>query len=210
LNWIKALTTFGIQKSAAIAHVQAFLEVSKQEPGIWALAQGERSFLFDQGFASNVRSTLIELYRAIPVPDKDVPLEDILEFRTKRRDELLRLRTTIDDFYAEVVGSSDRDYELRRRVSEIEKSCIDLLRLCMNSKNPFRLSDWKISFSLSPGVGTALGGLIGQSFGLTEIGAFLGGLAGASLKISNDWKLGGVSEQNSPYWYVASFHRELF
>ena len=73
-------------------HIQAFLDLEKQEPGAWALAQGASSFLYESGEFLESRGALVELHRAIPVPNGNVPLDDILEFKAKRTDELSALR----------------------------------------------------------------------------------------------------------------------
>jgi len=100
------------------AHIAAFLKLDKENPGCWALAQGERSLLLQDTHFSDGRGLMVELHRAIPVPDKDVPLADILEFRSKRKDELVRLRSAIDDFYSELLKSADPSFDIERRKAD--------------------------------------------------------------------------------------------
>ena len=76
----------------ARGQIQAYQELERSEPGVWALAQGENSLLLKDGLADEGKGTLVELHRAIPVPKQDVPLAEILEFRQRRRDELVLLR----------------------------------------------------------------------------------------------------------------------
>lgn len=194
----------------AQAHIGAFMQLEREQPGMWALAQGERSFLHDTGMASPNRGVLVELYRAIPIPDKDVPLQDILEFRQARRPELLRLRSTLDDLYTNIMDSSDPSFELRRRVDEIQASCGDLIRVAKESAHPFRLSDWRATFEFHPGAGvTAIVGAAGQTLGMPMVGALVGGLASV-FKMTRDVGLRGLQARNSPYWYTYAFHREVF
>ena len=198
-------------QGVAQAHIDAFMQLDRDHPGMWALAQGERSFLFDSGLAQPDRGILVELYRAIPIPDKDIPLQDILEFRQARRPELLRLRTALDDLYTHVTNSADPSFELRRRVDEIQTSCGDLIKLAKESAHPFRLSDWRATFEWHPGaaVTAMMGAALGQSFAMPEVGALVGGLA-STLKITRDVGLRGVQARKSPYWYTYAFHREVF
>ena len=88
--------------------IQAFLDLNRREPGAWALAQGENSLLLRDGLVMEGNGALVELHRAIPIPKHDVPLAEILEFRLKRRDELLLLRQQLESFVFEIESSSDR------------------------------------------------------------------------------------------------------
>jgi hypothetical protein len=42
----------------AKAHVQGFLDLDKKEPGVWALAQGQRSFFVESGEVADDRGVL--------------------------------------------------------------------------------------------------------------------------------------------------------
>jgi Family of unknown function (DUF6236) len=193
----------------ADAHLRAFDILERQEPGRWALAQGDRAFLIQQGYAEENRALLIELYRAIPVPDKDVPLADVLEFRERRYSELMRLRSEIDGLYQDVARAEDKAFALARCTNRVDLACRDLLAVTKESMMPFRLSDLKMSFDMKKIVkATAVGALGGQAFGMPLVGAAAGGVASA-LNAGLDLRLKGNHTSN-PYWYFISFHRELF
>ncbi|MGX9147263.1 DUF6236 family protein [Mesorhizobium sp. 128a] len=81
------------------AHVGAFRLLDKNEPGQWSIATGERSLSFASNDIDEGRGVLVKLYNAIPVPNKDASLVDILEFREKRRSELLALRHHLESVY---------------------------------------------------------------------------------------------------------------
>jgi Family of unknown function (DUF6236) len=150
------------------------------------------------------------LYRSIPVPDKDVSLADVLEFKERRRPELLHLRTEIDELYTKIERAEDKGSELARCTSRIESACVDLLKVTKDSLIPFKITNLKVSFELKRDalIGSALGMLSMQTLGMPLVGAFLGGVAG-SLKVSGDIGLKGRHSDN-PYWYVARFHKEVF
>ncbi|MCK5630276.1 MAG: hypothetical protein KAI26_06680, partial [Nanoarchaeota archaeon] len=72
------------------AQEQAFKENEAAEKGKWSLAQ-----LSDTQFYTNtIPETGIEfeLRKCLSVPEADVPLNDILEFKQKRESELIALR----------------------------------------------------------------------------------------------------------------------
>jgi Family of unknown function (DUF6236) len=205
--------TMHVAHLVAETHMQAFLDLEKTEPGLWALAQGENSFLLrTRGVLEVGRGALVELTRAIPVPDKDVPLEDILNFRTKRYAELSRLRYEIDSLFRDVNNAADKQFELRRHIQQIEAACYDLIKLGREWGFPFRLADLKSCFELRPFaalVAGAGGWELGAQYEMPMIGSLLG-VAGATFKITNDFGMRGVRLRASPYRYVYQFHSELF
>jgi hypothetical protein len=101
--------------------IRAFLDLDQQEPGRWALAQGLNSVLIKGLSLEAGRGAMVELYRAIPVPTREVPLNDILEFRVKRRDELVALRDEIDSLFVAISSANDKTLELQRHVARIDR-----------------------------------------------------------------------------------------
>jgi hypothetical protein len=202
-----------VSQVVAEAHMQAFLNLEKREPGLWALAQGENSFLLkDRNVLEVGRGALVELNRAIPVPDKDVPLEDILDFKVKRYAELMRLRYEIDSLFRDVDNAADKQFELKRHIQQIEIACSDLIKLGREWGFPFRLTDLRSSFELRPFAALAAGAggwQWGAEYDMPMIGALLG-VAAATFKINNDFGMRGVRLRATPYRYVYQFHSELF
>jgi Family of unknown function (DUF6236) len=139
-----------------------------------------------------------------------VPLADILEFREKRKPELLQLQSAIDGFYSKVINSADSQFEFNQRAAEIRDGCVNAVKVAKEWHNPFKLSDWKISFSMKGDAirDGVLGALIGQQFGMPEVGVVVGAAA-SSLNVSRDIGLKQPTS-NNPYRYVSSFHKELF
>ncbi|MGQ9371472.1 DUF6236 family protein [Azospirillum sp. ST 5-10] len=211
------------------AHIQAYSNLEKATPGGWALAQGVNSILQSSLNFQEGRGMLVELLRAIPVPDKDVPLEEILEFKRNRRSELLALRDTIDGFYSRIVSSEDKDFELQRTIGKIDAACADLLKVAKESRLSFRLSSLNASFetTLFGPIGAAISGaavgewMKGSALEQAISGSIVAqvplpislavlGVATSSIKISRDIGQGRKHIKNNPYRYVYSFHKEVF
>jgi len=91
-----------VAQGLAKTQIQAFADLDAREPGRWSLAQGENSFFLHDNLLEPDAGALLELQRAIPIPDKDVPLNEVLEFKRRRNDELQRLRAEIDGFMAAI------------------------------------------------------------------------------------------------------------
>ncbi len=197
----------------ARGQIQAYQDLERAEPGVWALAQGENSFLWKEGLADEGKGALVELHRAIPIPRHDVPLAEILEFRQRRRDELILLRLQLESFVSEIEGSEDKSLALYKRIAEIDQACVNLLAVGKEWQFPVYLSDFKASFSLSPEKflpAVAGGWKIGEPYGLTCASA-VAAAAGvvSTLEIKGDYGLRSMRRPTSPYRYTYQMHEEL-
>lgn len=209
-----------VAQGMAKTQIMAFQELDSREPGKWSLAQGQNSFLLLDGQLVNGKSAEVELVRAIPVPNKDVPLADILEFKAKRHDELMHLRSEIDGLFAQIGAADDPKAKLEENVRKVDVACADVLRLGKEWHFPMRLTNFKPTYEVRPLV-TLIGGIGGfgaaQSVGLPVTGAILAGMGAAAtatapaVKWSFDgfeWR--GLRPRLGPYRYVYHFHNEVF
>jgi hypothetical protein len=200
------------------AQTKAFTERDAAEPGAWDLCQTSTALLANTAGLINDGGVQIELYRAIPVPDKDVPLNDILEFKRKRHNELIVLRNEIDGLIAGVNTAEDHQDELRKKLESVDRACADVVRISSEWQCPVRLTNWKVALDIRPFTNLAAG--LGTYFatnkilGLTEVALTaaigIGGVAASALKITSDFGWNGLKPRTSPYRYVAQFNRELF
>lgn len=189
----------------------------KISPGSWALAQGNRSLMIESTFFSPGYGALVELHRAIPTPDKEVPLQEILEFKEKRSDELANLRQKLDELYVRVANANDSFFEFGRAVRELDKACADLLLIAKASRFSFKLSD--ISITYNPSVGKILvpmfsvGTFAGFSEPLLNVGAALGAAAMTALKckitLIPSRGLSLPNERTTPYNFVVDYHDQF-
>lgn len=190
--------------------VQAWRDLDAKEPGNWALSQGENSFLVRNQILTEGNGTSFTLHRAIPVPDKTVPLADILDFRAKRADELFTLRETIEAMAAQIVKAENQQEEFTKQVSILDRHCSDVLKVARELPFPIRLTNVKVSLDLKPN--TAFGALLASyvdPIGMPMVSAAIVGAA-ASFRISGDFGLARRSQRIGPYRYVYSFAKELF
>ena len=102
------------------AQQAAFEANEKNEPGCWSLAQLSTSPYYVNSQSKECLE--FELFKCLPVPQHDVPLNDILEFKEKRKDEILELRGYLDELYQSVINSSDPSKALSAAINKIEIS----------------------------------------------------------------------------------------
>jgi hypothetical protein len=169
--------------------------------------------LWKDGLADEGEGALVELHRAIPVPKHDVPLTEILEFRQRRRDELILLRHQLESFVAEIEGSADKSIALQKCVAELDQACSNLLAVGKEWQFPVYLSNIKASFSLSPQKflpAVAGGWAMGLPYGLPAATAVAGAFGAIStLEIKGDYGLRLMKRPRSPYRYAFQMHEEL-
>lgn len=211
--------TFAGSDAVSKPHLAAFKILDDDEPGKWSLATGARSFNWSQMPLTNTNAAVFELHRAIPVPNHDVPIAEVLEFKQRRRDEIKRLRTEIDIYAAVVRAAGDPQTVLNAKAAEIELACADLLRVGHEWRYPVRLTDLKASIEFKPGDvildAIKIGAAGHFAFDMGALGALLGGILGVTL--GSGLKLSGTLQnsvlpnpRSTPFQYVHSFHKELF
>lgn len=137
---------------------------SNIEPGQWSLGQSSTTPFFSNGITS--QGIEFNLVNMLPIPQGVVPLEDILEFKQKRKDELIALRSHLDDVYQKIISSADIPRSMTTEIQRLEISLKEIDRT---------LNEASIEKTI-----TNLRSYIGGNFSST-LGAGLGGAGVSSL-----------------------------
>lgn len=192
-------------------------ELNSAGHGMWSIGTGINSTKLDERAFSKLGGTYFQLLNAIPVPDKDVPLADVLEFKLKRRDELLKLRKTLAGLMANLEASGDNEEALLAQIASVDAGCSDVLRVAAESGFPFRFSDLKVTYNVDVTklVTGGFAALLATEYVPTTLAAAAALLIGSttdafSLSFGGDisWKRKDLS--GFPFQYAASIHQELF
>lgn len=96
---------------------------------LWSLQQLHKDLSFKA--SKNIRKTLqrtieFELYKAIPIPQRSIPIEEILNFKEKYNDELIMLRLCLSAMYDEIISSPDQIFTQNTKMLQLEKAICDL------------------------------------------------------------------------------------
>jgi hypothetical protein len=188
-----------------VAHIRAFELRDEQQPGTWSLAQGERSISFFDEQLDVGRGALVRLHHVIPVPDKEVPFADVLEFRHRRRDELLALRHHLEAIYQKVVVAGDGPLALNTEVEALERAISNHLKAIRERRFVFRIAGLEAQLNLVEGAKVAVAQYPLSGFG----GALVTGLV-AAVEINIGGSLKGHEPTSTPFRYISSYHDELF
>lgn len=119
----------------------------------------------------------IELYRALLVPSADIPMEDILEFKMKRKDDLLNYRYVMDGLYLNIIKTRDIPREMNSKIEEVERAISNINKLMKESFKKRLLSSFRIDLDLTTILnGAQKGYALGSIIGLPGLGSILGGV----------------------------------
>jgi hypothetical protein len=205
---------FGLINNIVLeTQAEAFKDLNKSSPGAWAFSQGANSVSVADGLLDHEGGALLSLLSAIPIPKADVSLADILEFKQKRRPELLAFREHFDRMIQEITNSSDQEAALTARRKEVDEACQNLRTVAKEWQFPFYLSDYSATFNFD--IAKAMkAGKAGWEAGSTHsessaaIAAAFGALA-SQFKITGAPKFRPARLPSSPYKYAYNIKNEL-
>ncbi|MVF14926.1 hypothetical protein FT643_22590 [Ketobacter sp. MCCC 1A13808] len=180
----------------------------EKEPGSWSLAQMSAEPQYSQG---NIGVSVdFELYGMLPVPSEDTPLSDILEFKEKRRDELIAFRVYLDDIYQKIIGSADIPRSRNSEVTKLENALKDLDRALNEGKIKRVVTNIRntITQDFSGVVGAGLGSISLPS--LIDMSPLMVGMAGAGIVVGfKSMFLPNIIECPSQYNYLKSIRKSF-
>lgn len=194
-------------------HVDEFLALERNEPGQWTMSQGNDSFVMKNANFVEGRGQLVTLARAIPLPDPNYPLHDLLEFKHKRSDEIVALTHELDKFFSQIANAKDADFEMSRLLRVVDKQCSEMIKAAKESKRKFHLGDLSFSLSLDNIESAANRAIVWESAvwaatGLPLVGGALGGSA-SLVSFSRGMGANKLMARDSPFRVVGSLHKDL-
>jgi len=211
------IVVYGEMARASVdAITQALIQAEANEPGIWSIGEGVNSLSIADRWMVPRQGTRIELINAIPLPADTVPLAEILDFKAKRRPELLSFRSYLEEMTQEINGAADSVDALSRKLKELDLACADLFKTTKEFRLPLYLADLKMSmntdFAKSIEKGTQAWGQledIGMNATAKIVGATLAGVS-SLCSLKPDFQFQSIKRPTSPYKYLYLAQRELF
>lgn len=196
------------------SQLAAFNYNNKAKDEIWSIAQPTKEVILPRKDSFETRSIQVDLFNCLPVPTANVNLEDVLNFKERRHNELKEFRWLLDSMYEEIINSSDKDLTKNRCIEKLQQKIIEINRVMAESKIKKCLRSMKARINVSDiivagakiGFATMAGGAIGKA----AEGALLG-LATSSINISREISLipKDIPENLKDYAYLFHAHKEL-
>lgn len=201
--------SFQIDSRIMISSQQAaWLENERKEPGVWSIAQSSSTPFFVDGAIKSVIE--FELYDALPIPSHDVPLNDILEFKQKRRDELIAFRVHLDGIYQSVLTAGNIPSAKSAEIEKLKLALNDINRTLSEGLIKKSLSSLRSTFEsdFSGVIGTGLA--VGAIPGFIPLPPIFAGLAAGGMYLGVKTLMApNVDTAMKPFNYIKSILREV-
>ncbi|EJM83130.1 DUF6236 family protein [Pseudomonas sp. GM60] len=187
----------------------------QEDEGAWSIHEGANA-ITRVGDDYVQTGTVIQLLNAVPIPGKEVPLAEILEFKARRRDELLAFRDHFEKLFGGISSADFMESELKKTLIEIDKSCANLIKTTREWQFPVKLSSTKatLNFDLKNAVATAASTykLLSTELGLSQTTSAISAAGAAvvsQIKLSSELGFQKINRPRSPYKYAYLVERDL-
>ncbi|WP_157062724.1 DUF6236 family protein [Pseudomonas sp. Q12-87] len=117
----------------------------------WVLHQVGDQLILPGVEVDSKRSLRFELMNALPVPEGNVLVADLLEFKERRADELNVLHDTLDNLYLDVLKSPDQDLSAKKAVADLKKAIENLEAVSSEKWKATSKFDFSVDFNLDGG-----------------------------------------------------------
>lgn len=191
-----------------LAQQAVFEKRDNENPGLWSLAQLSAAPYFAN--SSPITAIEYQLWNTLPVPQEDVPLNEILEFKARRRDELVALRIYLDEMYQSVISSADIPRARTSAISKLETALAEVDRALGESGMSKTFSSLRgyIAGEFVNVAGTGLGAAGIAPF--IQMSPLITGAIGAGIAFAVKPVLSPkVRKEAHPLTYVSSVRKEL-
>lgn len=195
------------------AQASALEYYEQRSPGTWSIGEGVNSIKSDAGHGRG--GTGLEIYNALPVPADHVPLVEILDFKERRRTELMMFRAHMDAMCKTITSADDSGEALSQALKELDLACADLIAVTREWQFPVRLCNLKasVNFNFAKSASAAAAAWKAAetlTLGKTEqlVAASIAGVT-SNFKVSADFEFQRLKRPASPYKYLYQATREL-
>lgn len=189
-----------------------YRQKNSEEPGKWSMAQSE-GIIRGQNTTHGTEACLVfDLINSIQLPDRLVPITEILEFKEKRRDELTAFHTYLEEIYIRISEAKDIPRSKTHELKKLESAISEYNQTVRENFQNRLLTSLRIILdrSLITSAGMAMGAAsLAPSIGLPALGA--GVMVGsASFTIQNILTERTANTGKHPLTYVTKIENELF
>jgi hypothetical protein len=194
----------------ATAASQAIKLLSERDPGRWSVWRAAGTIEFGPAGTTTDAAT-VKLTQSIVLPPVEAPFEDVLDFKERRRSELLALRAHLDDLGATIAAKADSERAFVVAKDRLVASLDDARRAMLERyANPIT-AGFEFSFSLTDAAKAVLyggggAGLLNPHPLVIAGGALLGGLS-ASIKPRRKAE---AHSGTNPFDVICTMENELF
>ncbi len=97
-------------------------ELVKDKEFDWVLHQlGDETYLLND-FSIDKQVLRFEMVNQLPSPQSDVPINEILEFKERRMDEIIALHDSLDELYLDTLSQPDLNLASKKSIKNLQTS----------------------------------------------------------------------------------------
>ncbi len=145
---------YGRNSLNAYFHIEAVIKHairhSDQNPGQWTIQRNKSGMLMDSMDMAgiNLPAVELEIIANLPAPFGNVPINEILEFKTKHSSEIDALRMSLDEMYQAIATSNDVPRAKSAQILKLEVAIKDLNKSAKESFSSSSLQKLRVSVKL--------------------------------------------------------------
>lgn len=124
------------------------MQMMKSNDENYSTYELEKMIISDHDQVSPSGGELLTFTNAFPEPDVSTEINDILEFKLKRKDQLNLLMAHLNSLELRVLKAENKHTELNKAINEIDIACADVIRLYKEKGIKFNISNAKFNFSM--------------------------------------------------------------
>ena len=124
------------------------MQMMKSNDANYSTYELEKMIISDHDQVSPSGGELLTFTNAFPEPDVSTEINDILEFKFKRKDQLNLLMAHLNSLELRVLKAENKHTELNKAINEIDIACADVIRLYKEKGIKFNISNAKFNFSM--------------------------------------------------------------
>lgn len=179
----------------------------------WVMHQMGNTLSLPNKYQKQHKNLRFDLVNALPVPSGDTPIDEILDFKFRRKDELENLHKTLDEAYIQILNSPDPSFTTVKAVSELKASISALEQVSGERWKKTTKYDFSAQLNLDGGKlvqGVAAGAAFDFFSNPTQLplGAIVGGVASMlklQAKVSSTFE---PAKNQSSLGYLSLAHQE--
>lgn len=116
------------------SQMAAFEQNNRAEDKEWSIAQPTERLIVPNEYSKRQGCLEFELYEAVQIPTADVPLQDVVEFKTRRNAELLALRDSMDSIVDQIMSSQDIPKRKNKALNKLHRDLNNFNRVMKETK----------------------------------------------------------------------------
>lgn len=202
---------FGIEEATTYAW-NTFRELDKREPGRWSLWQSPGTNIIPGAVLDDDLALQTGLRHMLMVPDPSLPFEDVITFKQRHKDELIALRTYLEEL-SRKTAESGNPHDAHRELELLDQALADYTKKAKQSNIKKFIASITTELDLSAAVRSMMGAGSGSlvslaaNLTLTNTALAIGGGVLASLSVKSSPGL--KKADPSPFRYIARMEREF-